>query len=543
MSDITQEKLLVVDDEAQIRKLLKRIFEQEGYICTAVESVQAAREALMEDTYDFLITDISMPAESGVEILRYAKEKFPQMGRIVISAKSEKELVEEILTVGVYGYILKPISKDAVLITLANARKHQLLDQHMRACVEEMSSEILQRNRDLDSLVSNIDLGVILVNKDREIIESNRFMKTYFPQLTGTQTFTCCDVIKKTKVNTDEENRCLLEQSLQDGQKRENQAFLESALGNKFFRIVTCPIIDEKGRVVSAIGLYEDQTEQRELEQELLNAQKFEAVGNLAAGIAHEVNTPIQFVGDNLIFIKESFEDITELLDKYEAVLAQVKKDGSLDDKLVEDLEERKEDIDLEYLLEELPQTFDQSEDGVKRVSKIVKAMKDFSHPGEEELKPCDINKMLDSTLTISKNSWKYVAELDLDYQQDLPMAPCFSGELSQAFLNVIVNAAHAIEDVTEGGVKGMGKIAIRSYHDNDHVIIKIKDSGGGIPEHVKDNIFNHFFTTKERGRGTGQGLSIAKRVVEELHKGSLSFETEQGVGTEFTFCLPVTEP
>ena len=200
------------------------------------------------------------------------------------------------------------------------------------------------------------------------------------------------------------------------------------------------------------------------------------------------------------------------------------------------------DDGEGEYLLEELPQTFEQSEDGVKRVAKIVQAMKDFSHPGDEELKPCDINKILDSTLTICKNSWKYVAEVDLDLQQDLPPTPCFSGELSQAFLNVIVNAAHAIEDVTKGGAKGMGKISIHSSLADDQVIIKIKDTGGGIPEHLTDQIFNHFFTTKERGRGTGQGLSIAKRVVEELHQGTLSFESEHHVGTEFTFRLPVND-
>ena len=172
-------------------------------------------------------------------------------------------------------------------------------------------------------------------------------------------------------------------------------------------------------------------------------------------------------------------------------------------------------------------------------MGEIAKAMKDFSHPGEEEKSSTDINKIIETTLTVCKNEWKYVAEIEKDMSVELPNVPGFPGDLSQVFLNIVVNAAHAINDVKEGGKIGMGKISIKTQLKEDCVEILIADTGGGIPENAQSRIFDPFFTTKERGKGTGQGLAIAHRIVVKKHQGNLSFETRKGDGTTFIIRLP----
>jgi two-component system, NtrC family, sensor kinase len=199
------------------------------------------------------------------------------------------------------------------------------------------------------------------------------------------------------------------------------------------------------------------------------------------------------------------------------------------------------EAADIAYLWEEIPKTIDQSLEGVRRVEKIVRAMKDFSHPGSDEKTAVDINKILESTITVCRNEWKYVAEMETDFAPGLPLIPCFAGEVSQVFLNIIVNGAHAIGDVTEGGSKGKGKISIRTGTVENGVQIRISDTGGGIPTEIQERVFDHFFTTKALGKGTGQGLAIAHRVVIDKHQGSLFFETEKGRGTTFVIELPAT--
>ena len=205
-----------------------------------------------------------------------------------------------------------------------------------------------------------------------------------------------------------------------------------------------------------------------------------------------------------------------------------------------EQLETEIEEADLEYLTEEVPVTINQSLDGVKRVDQIVKAMKDFSHPGEEEKISTDINKVIETTLTVCRNEWKYVAEVDTDLSPSLPPVPCFPGDISQVFLNIIVNAAHAISDITENGNNGLGKISISTQAENGYATILIKDTGGGIPKNIHNQVFNPFFTTKERGKGTGQGLAIAHRVVVKKHQGTLSFDSVKNQGTTFIIKLPL---
>ena len=274
------------------------------------------------------------------------------------------------------------------------------------------------------------------------------------------------------------------------------------------------------------------------LELDLRLGQKLEAVGQLAAGIAHEINTPTQFVGETVRFLDDAFGDVMQLVVAYERLLVAAEA-GPVSDALIAAVRAAEEVADLDYLRERVPGAFERATDGVQRVATIVRAMREFAHPPTTDKVPFDINQALRSTLVVASNEYKYIAEVQTEFG-DLPPVMCDGGDINQVFLNLVVNAAHAIEDVAAEGERGT--ILLRTTAEDDHVRISVSDTGPGIPSAVAGRIYDPFFTTKDVGRGTGQGLAIARRIVVERHGGTLSFETEQGLGTTFHVRLPVGE-
>jgi PAS domain S-box-containing protein len=272
------------------------------------------------------------------------------------------------------------------------------------------------------------------------------------------------------------------------------------------------------------------------LELDLRLGQKLEAVGQLAAGIAHEINTPTQFVGDTVRFLDEAFGDVMALVVAYERLLAAAEA-GSVPDALIAEVRAAEELADIDYLRERVPGAFERATDGVQRVATIVRAMREFAHPPATDKAPFDINQALRSTLVVASNEYRYIADVQMELAE-LPLVMCDGGDINQVFLNLVVNAAHAIEDVTADGARGV--ICLRTAAEDDHVRISVSDTGPGIPSNLAGRIYDPFFTTKEVGRGTGQGLAIARRIVVERHGGTLSFETEPGRGTTFHVRLPV---
>ena len=303
------------------------------------------------------------------------------------------------------------------------------------------------------------------------------------------------------------------------------------------------PVAGEDGQHFGRLWYFRDITERKRLESQLTQAQKLESIGQLAAGIAHELNTPIQYVGDNTRFLQDSFADLRGLLRAYGA-LADAARSGPVPAALVEEVDAAAESADLEYLLDEIPNAITQSLEGVGRVAAIVRAMKEFSHPGTAHKTAVDLNRAIESTATVARNEWKYVADLVTDFDPDLPPVPCLPGELNQVFLNIIVNAAHAIGDVVGDGAGGKGTITVTTRAvpagAPTHAEIRIADSGTGIRPEILSKIFDPFFTTKEVGRGTGQGLSIAHGIVVEKHGGTIACESEVGRGTTFLIRLPL---
>jgi len=293
---------------------------------------------------------------------------------------------------------------------------------------------------------------------------------------------------------------------------------------------------DDEGRAAFLIVSFVDITAQNQLEIELRHSQKLESIGQLAAGIAHEINTPIQFIGDNVNFLSGAFEQLIALCDSYRTACAKAA-GAPLSAEDIEGLKREEELADLEYIRTNVVTSIASTLDGVGRVARIVQSMKAFSHPDRGERATADLNTALRDTLTVATNELKYVATVDTDFGK-IPALPCFVNDLNQVFLNLLVNAAHAIGDVV-GQTGQRGVIRVRTYLEGSVVVIAISDTGTGIPEAVRGRIFDPFFTTKEVGRGTGQGLALARSVVVDQHGGSLTFETEMGKGTTFFVRIP----
>ncbi len=342
-------------------------------------------------------------------------------------------------------------------------------------------------------------------------------------------------------VGLTEDAFCDAVEQLADGTHRTNvlECVHRRADGSTYPVEVNLQLFLMHGRPV-ALEIASDITRRKSLEEQLAQARKLESIGQLAAGIAHEINTPAQYVGDNTRFIKDMMGDVLELINASQR-LYTANREFSVTPELLLELRDLLQAVDPEYLAEEIPAAIDQSLDGISRISSIVRAMKEFSHPGSKSHEHVDINRVVQNTITVAANEWKYVAEVETDLAADLPSVPCMSQQIGQVILNLVVNAAQAIRDNREEGSTAKGTISIGTRRSADHVEIQISDTGGGIPDSIKDRVFDPFFTTKEVGKGTGQGLSIAYKTIVKGHNGDLSFDSKAGVGTTFVISLPLT--
>ncbi|MFA5985406.1 MAG: ATP-binding protein [Methylococcaceae bacterium] len=276
------------------------------------------------------------------------------------------------------------------------------------------------------------------------------------------------------------------------------------------------------------IGAVADLSEAKSLELQLYQARKLEAIGQLAAGIAHEINTPIQYIGDNLHALEENFTDLFALLMEYKQCLQNVAPE------CLEKMQAAEIQYSFDYIIADTPKAIMQSLDGTERVRHIVRAMKDFSYIDHSQITRVDINSAIRNTLTICHNEYKYIAEVVTQFGE-LPLIDCYQGDLNSVFLNLIVNAAHAIEAKSSD----IGTITITTQAYGEYIEISIGDTGAGIPTAISERVFDPFFTTKEIGKGTGQGLHIAHQVISK-HGGKIWFESEDGIGTIFYIQIPV---
>ncbi len=314
-------------------------------------------------------------------------------------------------------------------------------------------------------------------------------------------------------------------------------------------RVTPVVVGDALGCVVAHIDVTDQvglrQMEQRarlaelELERKLAQSNKLEAIGELAAGIAHEINTPVQYVGDNITFLAQGFDELQALLESADSLLRVVDEAAHPEPAPVRDYLETV-DEDLDFLAAEIPDALDQAREGVERIREIVRAMKEFSHPSGRERADVDLNRTLQTAATVTRNVWRYVADLTFDLDDDLPPVPCYLGPFNQVVVNLLVNAAQAFEEQNRPTDGGLGRLTIATRRTGSVAEITVADDGPGIPPEAVARIFDPFFTTKEVGRGTGQGLAIAHQIVVNQHGGTLSVDTVVGQGTTFTITLPL---
>jgi two-component system NtrC family sensor kinase len=304
--------------------------------------------------------------------------------------------------------------------------------------------------------------------------------------------------------------------------------------------ITLTPILGKENQKAGLLLVGSDISERKMMERQLLQAQKLKSIGELATGIAHEINTPTQYVGSNIRFLQAQIGSILGIWQKLNPMIKTMKQ-GKIKPEMISSLEAIMQEADFDYLINEIPLALQQSLEGIDHITEIVSAMKEFSHPGYGEKTLTDINHIIENTILVARNEWKYIAELEVILDPDLPLVQAFSGELKQAILNLLVNAADAIADVVGDGSHGKGKIEVSTRLDRDWVEIRVKDDGIGMPDEIQDFVFDPFFTTKDVGKGSGQGLSITYNIIVERHGGSIDFISEYCKGTTFIIRLPVT--
>ena len=303
--------------------------------------------------------------------------------------------------------------------------------------------------------------------------------------------------------------------------------------GHKYERVDYC----RDDEIAEVIRAYDELMQVlSDKEQDLRQAQKLEALGTMAGGIAHEINTPVQFVGDNINFLEGGVDDLLSVVRSYRK-LADLVDAGHDARQALDDARRLETDTDLAYLEQDIPDAIDQMKEGLVRITAIVQAVKQFSHPGGDSNADFDVNEAIDSTIEVTRGQWKYVADLDTDYGDNLPKLNGQLGEFNQTILNLIVNAAQAIEDVDRND---QGRIGVKTGYADGTITVEVSDNGCGMPPDVQERIFEPFFTTKEVGRGTGQGLALCYRIITQHFHGTIKVASTKGAGTTFAISIPV---
>jgi len=292
--------------------------------------------------------------------------------------------------------------------------------------------------------------------------------------------------------------------------------------------------VKEKEQVIGAVIVFTDITERRLLERQLLQSQKLEAIGQLASGVAHEINTPLQYIRNNATFMQESLENLNAIHVAAQELAAESELVAEALPGSCAKIVDATKSCDLDFLMAEMPLCLKESLNGIEHIVKIVSAMKEFTHPGENAATPTNLNSLIENAVALSRNEWKYVADLTTDLDQELPFLMCDPGAWRQLVLNLVVNSAHAIETAIKQTGES-GRIMIRTRQKDGSIELIVEDTGVGMSVETQERIFEPFFTTKEVGKGTGQGLAIVYDLVVNKHQGSISCSSTLGVGTCIT--------
>jgi two-component system, NtrC family, sensor kinase len=558
--------VLHAEDDPLMRHSTATYLANLGFRVLEAENGLEAWNIFQHESPDIVITDLRMPVMDGIELLIKIKDASPDIPVIILSGVGTMVDVIEALRIGAWDYLTKPITEMTILLhainkglehsqMLRDSQNHQqLLEQTVQERTQKLENELLERKK-VERLVSRAKQEwertmdampdmIALLDLNQQVIRVNRPMAAALG-LTPAEAVgkKCYDLVHGAKCPS---VNCPHLKMLSDGRPNTTEIY-EERLGGTF-EVSTMPRYDlDDKTLIGSIHILKDITarkeaekEQKKLHSQLLHAQKLESVGQLAAGIAHEINTPSQYVGTNIDFLDDAFRDVNKLVDHLQALL-HAEAHGSVSPQLFQGARQALDDADWEYLSTEIPSAITQSRDGIRRVTSIVRAMKEFSHPGSKDKVAANLNAIIQTTVTVATNEWKYVAQVQTDLDPNLPLISCLANELGQVILNMLVNAAHAIGDKLGENPSGQkGLITITTRQDGDWVELRLTDTGSGIPEDIRQRVFDPFFTTKQIGKGTGQGLAIVHDVITGKHQGTITLESEVGVGTTFIIRLPL---
>lgn len=406
--------------------------------------------------------------------------------------------------------------------------------------------QLAEDKEDLNAILNSLGEGVISTDKDGNIVFISNAARSILEidelDMVGISDYTLWKRLNTTynmKSITDiskEKFNALRLKLLRSSVIENIEIFTQSS--KKIIAVTISPIFDSENSIKGYVLIIRDDTQRIRIQEQLSISQKMESVGQLAAGIAHEINTPIQYINDNNTFFRDAFDAIIKYQNEIEKKFELVEENNSQLNKIKEYLNEAKKEADIDFLLEEVPLAISQTQSGIDRVKNIILAMKDFAHASNKQKTLSDINKGIITTVTISRNEWKYVADIEFQLSETLPLVSCVLDEINQVFLNMIVNASHAIEEKFADTDK-KGQILISTRVDGNYVVISIQDNGKGIPKENISRIYDPFFTTKPVGKGTGQGLSIAHDIIVNKHNGKIFLDSEVGKGTTFSIHLP----
>jgi two-component system, NtrC family, sensor kinase len=525
--------ILLAEDDSVTRMLLTRYLQKAGYTVDSVPDGAAALEKMTRHYYPILVTDWEMPNLDGIGLCQ-AVRKLPQSGYVyalLLTARDAKEHVITGLEAGADDYLVKPVHEPELIARLNTGRRILSLQHSLKASGD--------RNR---TLIENTNAVPWELDRDScHVIYLAPQVKSVFGISVDT-TVTRGDFTDL--LHTDDRNafRQFIKQAAETGGNREEYIDSRILTAEHQTRHIRSFIVAQGDRTSAhgVCGISLDITQKKKLEFELMQAQKLESVGRLAAGVAHEINTPVQFVADNVQFLRTVLTDISGVIHAYRELQQAVQSAGDVAG-AAQLAAEAEKTADLDYIMENAPLAIGSSIEGIERIATIVRSMKEFAYPDNSQKTLADLNQAIRSTLVVAHNEYKYVAELATQFD-DLPAIPCYLGEINQVVLNLLVNASHAISDVVKDSGK-LGKLTVRTRLAGEEVEISIGDTGTGIPESARDKVFDPFFTTKEVGKGTGQGLAIAHSVVVKKHGGTLRFETECNKGTTFIISLPIHPP
>jgi PAS domain S-box-containing protein len=424
-------------------------------------------------------------------------------------------------------------NNSSILLVLSELISNAFRNYEIEKYRQEVEDEMRKMMRAVDQ-----SANMVFITDKKANIE---YINPKFTEISG---FSFEDVIGKKPTILQETNQLNVNtkeiwKTISSGKEWNGKVQNKSKSGNVYWvNLTLSPIKNLKGEITNFLGIMEDITEKMIAENRNSVSQKLESIGQLAAGIAHEINTPMQYIGDNTSFLKDAFGSLSQFFDSLENLVGQSISSEAKHFK--EKIDELKKNLDLDFIVSEIPRAIEQSQSGIERVTNIVRAMKDFSHPGTKEKSYYDINHGIQVTITISKNEWKYVADVDFQPATNLPDVYCLQDELNQVILNMIINSAHAIEEKYNKTSGEKGLITIQTYRENDFAVIKISDNGKGIkPENIS-KIFDPFFTTKQVGKGTGQGLAISHDIIVVKHGGQINVESKYGYGTTFIIKIPI---